>query len=66
MSQRRYPVIIETAKSRTPARFTVPATATQVEVAIQARANGLQPYRVRFDPLRASWIITVIDWKQAA
>jgi hypothetical protein len=66
MSQRRYTVIIETANSRTPAKFTVPATATQVDVAMQARAHGLQPYHVRFESVRAAWVIKVIDWKRAA
>jgi hypothetical protein len=66
MPQRRYAVIIETAQGRTPARFTVPATATQVDVAMTVRIHGLQPYRVRFDPDQRAWVVTVIDWKQAA
>jgi hypothetical protein len=66
MPQRRYIVLIETAHGRTPARFTVPATATQVDVAMQVRERGLEPYRVRFDPGQAAWVVTVIDWKSAA
>jgi hypothetical protein len=66
MPLRRCTVIIETAQGRVPARFTVPATATQVEVAMKARTSGLHPYRVRFDPEQKVWVVTVIDWKRAA
>ena len=66
MPQRRYSVLIETAKGRMPARFTVPATATQVDVAMKVRELGLEPYRVQLDPGQAAWVVTVIDWKRAA
>jgi hypothetical protein len=66
MSRRRHSVIIETAQGRVPAKFTVPATASQVDVAMKVRASGLQPYRVRFDHEQNVWVVTVIDWKQAA
>lgn len=66
MPHRRYTVMIETAQGRVPARFTVPATATQVEVAMKARTSGLHPYRVRFDSEQKAWVVTVIDWKRAA
>jgi hypothetical protein len=46
--------------------FTVSATATQVDVAMKVRPHGLQPYRVRFDPEQKVWVVSVIDWKQAA
>jgi len=59
-------VLIETAQGRTPARFTVPAIATQVDVAMAVRTHGLQPYRARFDAEQRTWVVSVIDWKHAA
>ncbi len=50
MPQRRYIVLIETAQGRMPARFTVPPTATQVDVAMQVRERDFEPYPVQFDP----------------
>jgi hypothetical protein len=66
MQRRRYAVLIETAQGRKPARFTVPATATQVDVAITVRTHGLQPYRVHFDPDQMAWVVSVIDRLRAA
>jgi hypothetical protein len=66
MSQQRYAVFIETAKGRVPAKITVPATASAVEVAMKLRAKGWQPYRLRLDQEQSAWIASVIDWKQAA
>jgi hypothetical protein len=66
MSKQRYAVLIETAKGRVPAKFTVPATASAVEVAMRLRAKGWEPYRLCFDPESSSWIASVIDWKRAA
>ena len=66
MPQRRHIVLIETARGLTPARFAVPVTATQVDVAMTVRERGLEPYRVRFDPRQVAWVVTVIDWTRAA
>ena len=66
MPQRRYSVLIETARGLTPAGFTVPTTASRVDVAMTVRDRGLEPYRVQFDPGEAAWVVTVIDWKRAA
>ena len=48
------------------ASFTVPATATQVDVAMTVRERGLEPYRVRFDSGQAAWVVRLIDWQRAA
>ena len=49
-----------------PAGFTVPATATRVDVAMTVRDRGLEPYRVQFDPGQAAWVVRLIDWQRAA
>jgi hypothetical protein len=61
MSLRQHTVLTETSKGRAPAKFTVPAGATQIDVAIKARDNGLRPYRVRFDPIEGVWLLTLLD-----
>jgi hypothetical protein len=66
MPIRQYKVFIEHANGRAPARFTVPAGVTQVEVAIRARDAGFQPYHVRFDDEQGVWLVRVIDWRHAA
>jgi hypothetical protein len=53
-------------QGRAPAIFTVPAGATQVEVAIRARDNGLRPYQVRFNPMEGVWLLKVLNWRYAA
>jgi hypothetical protein len=58
MPIRQYKVFIAHANGRAPARFTVPAGVTQVEV---ARDAGLQPYQVRFDAEQGVWDLSGRD-----
>ena len=66
MPQRRHIVLIEKAQGLRTQRFTVPATATQVDVAMTVRDRGLEPYRVQFDSGQAAWVVRLIDWQRAA
>ena len=66
MRQRRYPVLLESAKGRVRAGFSAPADQEPVEVALRLRESGRTVYRVRFDPEAEAWIASVMDWKRAA
>lgn len=66
MRQRRFPVLLETAKGRVRAGFSEPADAEPVQVALKLREKGRTAYRVRFDAETGAWIASVIDWKRAA
>ena len=66
MRQRRFPVLLETAKGRIRAGFSAPATEEPVQVAMKLRERGRDAYRVRFDAEVGVWLATVIDWKRAA
>ena len=66
MRQRRFPVLLETARGRIRAGFSAPAAEEPVQVALKLRERGRTAYRVRFDPEAKAWIASVIDWKRAA
>lgn len=66
MRQRRFPVLLETAKGRVRAGFSAPAAEEPVQVAMKLRERGRDAYRVRFDADAGVWLATVIDWKRAA
>jgi hypothetical protein len=66
MRQRRFPVLLETAKGRIRAGFSAPAVEEPVQVALKLRERGRDVYRVRFDLEAKAWLATVIDWKRAA
>jgi hypothetical protein len=66
MSKQRYAVLIETVEGYIPAKLTVPATASAVDVAMRLREKGWQPYRLRLELEQSAWIVSVIDWKRAA
>ena len=66
MRQRRFPVLLDTARGRVPARFSAPAGAEPVEIALRLREKGWTAYRIRYDSVASAWIATVIDWKRAA
>lgn len=66
MRQRRFPVLLETAKGRIRAGFSAPADAEPVQVALELRERGRPAYRVRFDAEEGTWIASVMDWKRAA
>lgn len=66
MRQRRFPVLMETAKGRVRAGFSAPATAEPVQIAMRLREKGRDAYRIRFDTEAGVWIASVIDWKRAA
>jgi hypothetical protein len=66
MRQRRFPVLLETAKGRIRAGFSAPAAEEPVQVAMKLRERGRDAYRVRFDAEAGVWLATVIDWKRAA
>ncbi|MBX6329560.1 MAG: hypothetical protein IRY89_13400 [Pseudolabrys sp.] len=64
--RRRRHVLIETRKGRRKAPFTVPESASAVEVSLRLREIGWTPYKVRFDTQLQAWIALVIDWQRAA
>lgn len=66
MRQRRFPVLMETAKGRVRAGFSAPAGTEPVQIAMKLREKGRTAYRVRFDVEAGVWIASVIDWKRAA
>ncbi|HEX5779297.1 MAG TPA: hypothetical protein VFY21_10695 [Xanthobacteraceae bacterium] len=66
MRQRRFPVLLETAKGRIRAGFSAPAAEEPVQVALKLRERGRIAYRVRFDAEAGVWLASVIDWKRAA
>jgi len=66
MRQRRFPVLLETAKGRVRAGFSAPADEEPVQIALRLRERGRTVYRVRFDEEASAWIASVIDWKRAA
>jgi hypothetical protein len=66
MNARRYPVFVETSHGRTQAGFSVPASATPVDVSLMLREKGWTAYRIRADHSAFIWIATVIDWQRAA
>ena len=59
-------MILETSAGRKPAGFRAFADEEPARIALQAREKGWVPYRVRFDPERGAWVVSVIDWKRAA
>jgi hypothetical protein len=66
MNARRYLVFVETSHGRTQAGFSVPASATPVDVSLMLREKGWTAYRIRFDHSASVWIAMVIDWQRAA
>jgi hypothetical protein len=66
MRQRRFPVLLDTAKGRVRAGFSAPAAEEPVRIALRLREKGWTAYRVRFDSDGGAWIASVIDWKRAA
>jgi hypothetical protein len=66
MRERRFPVLLETAKGRVRAGFSAPANEEPVQVALKLRERGRTAFRVRFDTDLGAWIASVIDWKRAA
>ena len=66
MRQRRFPVLLETAKGRVRAGFSAPAAEEPVQVALKLRERGRIASRGRFDTEAGVWLATVIDWKRAA
>lgn len=66
MRERRFPVLLETAKGRVRAGFSAPASEEPVQVALKLRERGRTAFRVRFDADQGAWIASVIDWKRAA
>lgn len=66
MRQRRFPVLMETAKGRVRAGFSAPEAAEPVQIAMKLREKGRDAYRIRFDVEARAWIASVIDWKRAA
>jgi hypothetical protein len=66
MRQRRFPVLLETAKGRIRAGFSASAAEEPVYVALRLRERGRDVYRIRFDVEAGAWLATVIDWKRAA
>ena len=66
MRQQRCEVLLETSAGRKPAGFRAFADEEPARIALQAREKGWVPYRVRFDPERGAWVVSVIDWKRAA
>jgi hypothetical protein len=66
MAARRYPVFVETSQGRAEAGFSLPASATPVDVSLMLREKGWTAYRIRADHLTFMWVATVIDWQRAA
>jgi hypothetical protein len=66
MRQRRFPVLVETAKGRTRAGFSAPAGEEPVQIALRLREKGWNAYRIRLDAEARVWIASIIDWKRAA
>ena len=66
MRQRRFPVLLDTAKGRVRAGFSAPADEEPVRIALKLRERGRTAYRVRLDLEGRAWIASVIDWKRAA
>jgi hypothetical protein len=66
MRERRFPVLLDTAKGRQRAGFSAPATEEPVEIAMRLRKKGWTAYRVRFDSEMGAWLASIIDWKRAA
>jgi hypothetical protein len=66
MRQRRFPVLVETAKGRTRAGFSAPPGEEPVQIALRLREKGWNAYRIRLDTEAGAWIASVIDWKRAA
>jgi hypothetical protein len=66
MATRRYQVFVETSHGRVGAGFSVPASATPVDVSLILREKGWTAYRIRPDHSAFAWIATVMDWKRAA
>jgi hypothetical protein len=66
MSQRRYPVLIESSGSRKGAGFSASAGEEPSRITIKLRERGCAPYRVRFDAAAEAWVVSVIDWQSAA
>src|ERR1700719_156365 len=59
MPLRKCPVLIETARTRTPAGLFASQVAQPAEVALALREKGWAPYRVQFDQEARSWIAKV-------
>ena len=66
MRQRRFPVLLDTAKGRHRAGFSAPANEEPVQIALKLLEKGWTAYRIRFDQEAGAWLACVIDWKRAA
>ena len=66
MRQRRFPVLLDTAKRRIRAGFSATAAEEPVQIALKLREKGWTAYRVRLDEEAGAWIASVIDWQRAA
>ncbi|HET9715737.1 MAG TPA: hypothetical protein VFP60_06075 [Pseudolabrys sp.] len=66
MASRRRQVLIQSRKGTRKAPFTVPESATAVDVSLRLREAGWTPYKISLDRERGCWIAVVIDWQHAA
>jgi hypothetical protein len=66
MRKRRFPILIETSRHRSPAGIFAAPEDEPAAVALKLREKGWHPYRVRLDETAGAWIAAVIDWKRAA
>jgi hypothetical protein len=66
MLRHRRAVFVQTQKERIRVPFTVPKSASPVEVSLRLRERGWVPYKIYLDDKLKAWIALVIDWKRAA
>ena len=62
MTQRRYPVLVETSEGRKSAGFSAPVTEEPARIALRIRERGSTPYKVRFNQNANAWVVSIIDW----
>jgi|GEM_PF-2954526 nitrogen fixation protein FixH len=65
MPVRAYPVLVEVAGNRVKAGFRAPSTESPVQIALQLRERGWDPYRVMFDAAAGAWIARALERKKA-
>ena len=66
MRKRRFPVLVESFRHRSPSGVFACDSDEPCVVALRLREKGFHPYRVVLDESAGAWVASVIDWKRAA
>ena len=64
-NRRRCPVLVELGSDIIKSDIFASDAEQPAEVAIKLREKGWSPYRVRFDDMQASWIVSSLDRTQS-